>query len=89
MTSKCIESLTKAINEKLYYLDPMNTGSVENELDDEYYRLAEGIAQSLHEGIQVEKAVQSEFEFWFGEQSKDKLLSVCRVLEGVGLSDGI
>lgn len=88
MTNKCIESLTKAINEKLYYLDPMNTGSVENQLHDEYYSIAEGIALSLNKGVGMEKAVQSELEFWFGDQCSDKVSSVCSALKEAGIGDG-
>lgn len=86
--SVSIESLTDSINETLYYLDPMNTGSVENELHDEYYRLAESIAKSVQKGVHIEKAVQNELEFWFDESSPDKVLSICKALTQEGLTNG-
>ena len=86
--SVSIESFANSINETLYYLDPMNTGSVENGLHDEYYRLAEGIAQSVRKGVQVEEAVRNELEFWFDESSPDKVLSICKALTQEGLTNG-
>lgn len=85
--NKCSANHAKVINEKLYYLDPMNTGSVENELHDEYYCLAEGIVQSLEKGFSLEQAVRNEFQFWFGEEDPDKLLGICKALEEVNISD--
>lgn len=63
-----IEQSTIAFNQALYKADPMHTGSVENELEDEYERIAHGIAVQVNEGISLEEAVAVEFEFWFGEE---------------------
>lgn len=84
-----LEQLTEEINKKLFYLDPMHTGSVENELYDEYYRIAEGIAQKVKQGIPIQNAIQNELEFWFGQDDYSaKILSISTALNEAGIDNG-
>jgi len=51
--SERYDDSVEIINEVLFKLDPMHTGSVENQLYDEYYKIASGIAQSLSKGLNI------------------------------------
>lgn len=53
------------INEVLFNLDPMNVGSVENNLVDEYYSISDNIAMLISRGITIRAAIKVEFEYSF------------------------
>lgn len=79
-----LERLTELVNENLFYLDPMHTGSVENELYDEYSRVAEGIATHIISGSSIQDAVNRELIFWFGEDDySEKVLTISNSLNEV------
>ena len=56
------------VNQLLFSLDPMGTGCVENELEDEYDNVAQAIAQGLAQGHGVRSTVLAVFDahFWDG-----------------------
>lgn len=71
--------LTNFINKVLYTIDPMSTGCVENDLQDEYIYEAEEIAKLIMCGFPMTFAVKTVFDSRFFDDclSEDSLNNVC------------
>lgn len=80
-----LEARIERYNQALFEMDPMHTCCVENELYDEYIRIAEGIAALEAKGKTLEEAVATEFELWFDEPSDSP--KVAAVAERLAMSE--
>jgi hypothetical protein len=83
---KTVEQYAADFNDILFKLDPMHTGCVENDLYDEYSRIAWGIAEQFKEGIPLTEAIANEFDFWFWEEGplSESRLSISNALQAAG-----
>lgn len=78
--------LTTRLSQVLFQHDPMGTCCRENDLFDEYDRIAFELAERLGEGDTTDVALHAVLREWFGDDLVERadLASVIEALENVG-----
>ena len=69
-----------AVHQAIYFIDPMNTGCVENCMEDEYCSETKEIVAAVQAGNSLNESVLNTFNanFWEGCLTPDTLKLICQ-----------
>lgn len=90
-TNKYFDAIVVPLNKMLFDLDPMNTCCKENDMFDEYQKIATNITGWLIRGCDVTDSVKSVFDayWWEGCLSKEKLEQIVKETNEIFDSSGV